>query len=108
MKFRQILPAIVATVVYCGCSHVGQSSHINYNDRATWVVVAGCDGTDPKHYGMVERVLKEKGIDCSMGGSILYDIYVSTNHAAEARKVLQEDPRVKRLVIFSPLPGAPH
>jgi hypothetical protein len=95
MQFKQFLPAIVVMVISCGCSHVGQSSHIDYKDRATWVIVAYCDGTDPKRYGMVEQVLKEKGIDCYMGGSILYDVYVSTNHLTEAKKVLQEDPRLK-------------
>src|SRR5689334_11313535 len=95
IKSKRLLPAIVAMVIACGCSQTRQSSHIDYKDRANWVIVAYCDGTDPRHYGTVEKVLKENGIDCAMGGSILYDVYVSTNHLAEAREVLRKDSRLK-------------
>ena len=72
-----------------------------------WIVVAGIDGGNSRVQDLVRVVLKEKGIDCGMEGSLGYDVLVPATRAGEAGKLLQEDPRLKAEKIWFPTPNAP-
>ena len=74
-----------------------------------WIVVAGVDGGNSRVQDLVGVVLKEKGIDYIMEGSLGYDVLVPTDRAAEARKLLQKDPRLKlERIWFSPIKPTHH
>ena len=87
-----------------GCAYSRPSSHADYMNIANWSVVAGVNGTDRRLQALVRSVLKEKGIDCFMEGSVGYDVWVHRDRATEARKVLRSDPRLKSERVFMILP----
>jgi len=99
---RHALP-ILLLVVLTGCT----TAKMGRQHEADWIVVAGIDGGTSRVQDLVRLVLKEKGIDCGMEGSLGYDVLVPGDRVAEARQLLQGDPRLRAERIWFPSPKAP-
>jgi len=99
----QIFIALASSIFFLfGCSHFGGSSKVEQKAEPYWSVVVGVDGGNRALQILIGEVLIEKGIESGMGGSVLYDVFVPSDRLAEARKVLQEDPRLKEQILFLP------
>jgi hypothetical protein len=95
ITFRVLFTAIVVMVMFCSCCHVSGPSHADYENTPDWSIVAGVAGNNHELQNVVRDDLKKKGINCIMQGSIAYDVLVPNNRLTEARKLLQEDSRLK-------------
>ena len=95
MKLKLFFPAIIVMVLSCNCARVLGPSHVDNENKPNWSIIAGIAGNNRELQNVVRDDLEKKGIICIMDGSIAYDILVPSNRLAEARKLLQEDPRLK-------------
>jgi len=87
---------VLALSALCSCTAGRQSSNqMKTQDGNEWAVVAVVGGTDHVTQDMVSQVLREKGIESTSEGSVVYSVYVHGLHLAEARKLLQQDARLK-------------
>jgi len=94
MLIKVLIVLVSCTFFLFACSHFSESPKIEKKGELAWSVVAGVDGGDQALKDFIDKVLKKHGIECFMQGSIRYEILVPSDRVAEARRVLQEDPRL--------------
>ena len=96
LEHKAVLPFLAVVLACCSCSsHRETPSQLRAGDEHEWAVVALVAGVDKETQSIVRQVLQQKGIVCLMEGSVGYAVEVPKPRLAEARKLLQDEPRLK-------------
>lgn len=106
MKSLSVVFAVLVLSALCSCTSGRETLiQVKTQDRNQWAVVALVGATDQLTQDTISEVLREAGMKSISEGSVVYSVYVHSTHLAEARKLLQQDARLKGRWIKFPRPG---